>query len=481
MTSIDVHKDEKYCDAISDISEIGAFSTVNLLPPISASGESDDEKSFQDDSNSMSTTYIGETSEANHYLSQGIALGGEQIHIQDKALDITSPEFDDDETVLATASGGCLPEWLAKSSPWIRWTIIICSMLLIACLSLLGVFGWEYLESMNDSFIESDQQETPNQQLPSDNFVPTVTPTRSPNNLPAADTSTHVHVKFPPTFAPSKGEQIIQGTSSPTPFELTTVLYVTGGAFTGLSEAELQKRLSQMPPRPVGDFMFHLGRWESPLETNQCDQSSYSDFADLFSVSPLHTYLVPGYEEYNDCPDTWRSELERYDERFWPTPSYTVNRQVNHEENIAFVLNKILFVGVNVARTENQDPSVVLASDTAAIEWVQEHVDKNFPASEALVIFANSGPDENWQSDGFYQPLIETIQQQTTITTIIVHLAPEGESWSVDSQFDGMEKLVVARVESGTWPPMRILIDALDNRISVEQETWFDIEVPNGG
>jgi hypothetical protein len=173
--------------------------------------------------------------------------------------------------------------------------------------------------------------------------------------------------------------------------------------------------------------------------------------------------------------------LERYDERFWPTPSYIVNRQVNHEENIAFVLNKILFVGVNVARTENQDPSVVLASDTAAIEWVQEHIDKNFPASEALVIFANSGPDENWQSDGFYQPLIETIQQQTTITTIIVHLAPEGESWSVDSQFDGMEKLVVARVESGTWPPMRILIDALDNRISIEQETWFDIELPNGG
>ena len=71
----------------------------------------------------------------------------------------------------------------------------------------------------------------------------------------------------------------------------------------------------------TAEFLVHLGNIQNASLTN-CEAERYEEVADVFMESPVPVFVLPGEEDWNNCPDqddgwyAWVDNFMKFDRNF---------------------------------------------------------------------------------------------------------------------------------------------------------------------
>jgi len=263
----------------------------------------------------------------------------------------------------------------------------------------------------NTSGVSTDATDVQENELPADpTSIPTtaitvdVSPTLSPTFSVKTDEPTFAGIES--TDAPTIIENKDDNDSSNLPQYDTFSFYVMGDApYTAAEEDLVRKQLSDISKEVSSDdmFLFHVGDMMR-AKTTFCRRRRYQFIQDAFTqeLPNLPTFLIPGDNDWNDCPDPdlaweyWEEYFLSFERNFWGVRSFltSVERQPSRQENLAFVLNGVLIIGLNqVAGLDEVGYEKRLNHNK---EWIDEQVDQyesdmNNGSIRLCIIFAHSG------------------------------------------------------------------------------------------
>lgn len=168
----------------------------------------------------------------------------------------------------------------------------------------------------------------------------------------------------------------------------------------------LQKQIDADNAEGKTAFLLHLGDiWKG---SDQLPESHYLQVAALLRTSVAPVYIVPGDNEWNDLKDPaegwtfWTNHLLKLDEHW--KKRVRVDRQPGREENLAWVQDKVLFIGVNVVGGTIHDPLEWKTRHAACAEWVKSNLAEHARV-RAAVVFAQARPKEHHED--FFLPFVD--------------------------------------------------------------------------
>src|SRR5262245_20138333 len=151
---------------------------------------------------------------------------------------------------------------------------------------------------------------------------------------------------------------------------------------------ELEEHIANHNLYSPSRFLIHLGDIKSGSET--CAEARYATIADILHASQVPAFIVPGDNEWVNCPNPdqawawWTAHLLGIEQDFcgiWP-----VDAQQSRPENFSFVLDGVLFIGLNEV---SGTPSSVRDADAA---WVNSQFAAKGATSRAAVLMAQKEP-----------------------------------------------------------------------------------------
>jgi hypothetical protein len=145
----------------------------------------------------------------------------------------------------------------------------------------------------------------------------------------------------------------------------------------------------------------------------------------------------------------------------------------DYSENFAFVIKRVLYIGINLVGGTIQDQTEWTNRLQATLDWIDANLARNRADIDVMVIFAHSDP--SIQSNApFFTVLEDKIANEFNIGTILMHRNLGTEAWGIQQSYGGVDSFVVVVVEGGIWPPMRVEIDTVEGSFLFDQGTWFD-------
>lgn len=157
-------------------------------------------------------------------------------------------------------------------------------------------------------------------------------------------------------------------------------------------------------------FLLHLGDiWKG---SDRLPESHYLQIAALLRTSVAPVYIVPGDNEWTDLLNPaegwtfWTRHLLKLDEHW--KKDVVVERQSERPENMAWVQQGVLLIGVNMVGGNMKDAAEWHARHLVDAAWVKESLSKHGAASHAAVIFAQARPKE--PQEDFFAIVIEEVK-----------------------------------------------------------------------
>lgn len=132
----------------------------------------------------------------------------------------------------------------------------------------------------------------------------------------------------------------------------------------------------------------------------------------LFRQSPIPVFFVVGDNEWNDQADPWASwpiwekDFLRFNEAYSNAP--TVARQEGRPENIAWIDDGVLFVGINMVGGFMHDVEEWGYRHRDNAEWVAENFNSGGQEAYAAVVIAQAAP--NWKHEDFMRPFVKSVE-----------------------------------------------------------------------
>ncbi len=240
------------------------------------------------------------------------------------------------------------------------------------------------------------------------------------------------------------------------------------GPYGPQDEAALAHYMSLESQAPRSDFIVHLGDIAAGVSSNY-DESYYQRVALILSTGhEVPTFVVPGDNEWNDQPDPdtawiyWTRNFLRFDERFDFGPN--VARAPGREENFAFVLRGVLFVGINQVGGRVHDEAEWASRLDDNGQWVSQHLEQQHDI-HAAVVFAQAA------AGGFDGRFLKSFRAAAKrFGKPILYLHADGHRWFVH-EGDWEPNVVHVQVDrvNPQFPPVRITVTADE-----EQPFLFD-------
>ena len=174
-----------------------------------------------------------------------------------------------------------------------------------------------------------------------------------------------------------------------------------------------------------------------------------------------------------------------YETKFWPAPTlWNVTRQEpDLEENFAFVCptnnengsNGVLFVGINLLDGLVHNNREWQARHEANLAWIDEQYRANEKVFDVMTVLAHGDPLLT-SNDNFFQTFFERVKEDySERQVVVVHCNLDVNSWSLETQFNGISNLMMVVVEGSIWPPMRMQIDIADGTVDIDQAEWYTL------
>jgi hypothetical protein len=111
----------------------------------------------------------------------------------------------------------------------------------------------------------------------------------------------------------------LTGQTSPDGTEAMTFYVTSDIPFSGQEEQLLAKHVKSLNKR--GDFLVHLGNIQDITRTS-CSKFQYENVADILIESPVPVFVLPGQEDWSNCPDqdrawlNWSENFLQFDDYF---------------------------------------------------------------------------------------------------------------------------------------------------------------------
>ena len=169
----------------------------------------------------------------------------------------------------------------------------------------------------------------------------------------------------------------------------------------GSSEyALLQQQIADHNRYSPSAFIVHIG----DIMMGSCDEKKYADVAGMMKGFAVPAYIVVGDNEYNDCGNPiqalayWKKYFLNFEENFCGAP--VTEHQSVRPENLAFVFDGVLFIGINLVGGDVHDLnewSIRMQDDA---DWVNQQFQAKVSQVRAAVVFAHAGPEGSANNRG---------------------------------------------------------------------------------
>lgn len=241
------------------------------------------------------------------------------------------------------------------------------------------------------------------------------------------------------------------------------VFYVTSDS--PYDSSEEQKLAADMAALPSdAEFIVHLGNIQNSAVT-LCSESRYSRVKNVLMESPVPMFILPGEEDWNNCPnpdnawESWQDNFKNFESNF--EHNFQVSRQLRRKENFAFLHGDIMFMGFHLVggRINNQDDWDSRLDDN--INWMETMITMNQGGFKSIVMLGNARPGP--QQRNFFDRLAAFLGPYD-LPIIYIH-ANSGVGGVMQYElFGGGEGIEGLQIEDGGQnPPLRISVYAGDS------------------
>jgi len=223
----------------------------------------------------------------------------------------------------------------------------------------------------------------------------------------------YIFLFLSPSSTATNPKNMLARYNIPSVGEVVSFYLLSNTPFTRDDETTLKKQLKSLG-EDKGSFLVHLG--DVGLASNkQCVESVYDVSATLLSDSPLPVFILPGNNDWNDCPDpysawqTWRRTFQRFDQQFgYSYPN--VYRQIGRDENFSFLYNGVLFIGIHLVDGYIQNEREWSTRHLQNVEWTEENLYKYVQDEYRAVVLMGHSPPKSKVGDYFW-PIIDDWKQ----------------------------------------------------------------------
>tara|TARA_R110002111_G_scaffold2705_4_gene17921 strand:- start:7524 stop:8387 length:864 start_codon:yes stop_codon:yes gene_type:complete len=217
-------------------------------------------------------------------------------------------------------------------------------------------------------------------------------------------------------------------------------------------------------------FVVHVGDIKGGAAP--CDEAVFQKVAGMLSQSKAPVFIIPGDNEWNDCPDPdqawklWEQYFMRFDRRW--QHSLPVVRQWEREENFSFVKGGVLFIGLNIVGGRIHDVAEWKQRHAADLDWVRRNLRRFGAEVSSLVIFGHAKPI--LVHNDFFDPFNK---EALEFGKPILYIHGDGHSWIYDFPFAAKNILRVQVDQGGIAPPLKVTI-------TDDKKTPFQFDRRNG-
>ena len=218
------------------------------------------------------------------------------------------------------------------------------------------------------------------------------------------------------------------------------------------------------------EFMLHLG--DIKTGSAPCDEQVYKKVAGFLKELRVPVFIVPGDNEWNDCPDPeqawsyWHRYFDRFEKNWASGPA--IEHQKGHPENMAWISKRVLLIGINLVGGRVYDPDVWQAMMAADSTWISEQFRANGDDVYAAVVFAQARPNKkhHWFMERF-------ITQVRSFARPVLYLHGDGHRWLYDKHWQ-VENLTRIQVDQGAIAvPVEIQVSSkIDSTFSFNRQPY---------
>jgi hypothetical protein len=202
-------------------------------------------------------------------------------------------------------------------------------------------------------------------------------------------------------------------------------------------------------------FIIHVGDIASG--TDALPESRYTRVAEILQGSDVPLFIIPGDNEWNDLDDPaigwayWVKHFTEFEHHF--DVSWDVTRQDVRRENFAFVLDGVLFVGINLVGGTVHDAAEWQTRHEQNAGWVREQIESHGNEVRAAVIFGHAQPKEKHET--FFSAAVPAIESFGKPT---LYLHGDGHFWQKDKRWRVPNLWRVQVDQIGEGPPVRVTV-----------------------
>ena len=215
----------------------------------------------------------------------------------------------------------------------------------------------------------------------------------------------------------------------------------------------LAQQITALPK--ANEFVIHLGDIKSGL--SPCNEQAYIKVQQLLSRSRAPVFIIPGDNEWNDCPDPakawahWVKHFTRFDKKW--KHQLPVFRQIGRKENFSFLHRGVLFVGLNIVGGRLHDAAEWKKRHAECLEWTRRNLEIFGEKASSLVIFGHALPNQNHKD--FFDPFNK---DAGTFGKPILYLHGDGHRWIHDRPCAAKNILRVQVDMGGIAPPVLVTV-----------------------
>jgi hypothetical protein len=315
--------------------------------------------------------------------------------------------------------------------------------------------------------------------LPS--YLPSLIPSTSPSksSLPSESPST-LPSSFPtiePSDSPSQ-EPSLFPSQSPTEFFGETMFYVIADTpYSPEDHLGMPDLIATISDDAT--FAIHLGDILNST-TEPCNNETLQRFAKYLEASPIPFFIVPGDNEFTDCPnpiealDLWRQNFVRFDQQHW---NHTLNviTMEDRPESFSFIHRGTLFIGLNIVGLPRRNKTEWKNRLSSQADWTIDLIEQHRDGDDAIgnIVIMAHAELRSHDHRHFIDPLVDFIDDDLDNEIPIMYLQGDVHSWKYEEDYKDQSSFVRVRKNYGVRDPAAKII-TYPTREGVEQSRELD-------
>ncbi len=225
--------------------------------------------------------------------------------------------------------------------------------------------------------------------------------------------------------------------------------------YTASDDLLLPKQIAELPTD--GAFVVHVGDIKGGAPP--CLPGIYDKVDRMLRECKTPLFIIPGDNEWNDClipsPETawgyWVKHFMRFDQNW--QHNLPVFRQLDREENFSFVIDNVLFLGINIVGGRVHDEEEWKVRLQQDFDWVQKNMDHYGEDLSSVVLFGHAHPNPSHKL--FFEQfnvLAKSFEKP------ILYLHGDGHTWVHDHPFEAKNILRVQVDQGAKGPPVQVRV-----------------------